>query len=233
MSASVIYLLKIPRKKFPIQLHYHNCQGIKPWRVLIEILLLSDRTTWSYFLFEIHVKNTWEAGRPSKRTLQQSYLKAWYWVFEIGHFPLPTLWLLISMLSSSDDIHISDSNLIPMLHSHFPTCQHVFMSPKELKIQCLKLKPPFIFSLQSLPSCVHGCEQNLYHHGHIQFLLSFHWPYLGLYCVVNLFSVIKGSVANRYCMVTIGPCGLYALVVSKQWWRPLLTYSQQFLLFSR
>ena len=39
---------------------------------------------------------------------------------------------------------------------------------------------------------------------------------LGLYCVVNLFSVIKGSVANRYCMVTIGPRALYALVVSKQ-----------------
>ena len=85
------------QKKLPIQLHYHNCQGIKPWRVLIETLLLSDGTTWSYFLFEIHVKNTWEAGRPSKRALQQSYLKAWYWVVESGHFRLPFPWLLISM----------------------------------------------------------------------------------------------------------------------------------------
>ena len=33
--------------------------------------------------------------------------------------------------------------------------------------------------------------------------------------VVNLFPVIKTSVANRYCMVTIGPRALYALVVSK------------------
>ena len=60
--------------------------------------------------------------------------------------------------------------------------------------------------------CLYSWQCNRHHLGPIQFLLSFCWPYPGLYCVVNHFFVIKGFWVNRYCLIIIRtrwpPCSI-------------------------